>query len=381
MTTEGASKSITFVCTSLFKGGAETQLVRLALGLSQRGWSVKIVTIMDLNDFVEPLLGARIEVETLGIPRGKYDPRSLPKMVSILRRHAPNIVCTFMYHANVLGRVAARIAGVPIVVSSIRNAIFGGWVADRLMRATDRLANVTTTNSELAAKALLSRGVVSPSRLRVVKNAIDLTPAQYVRVSRDELVGAEVGSSWLWLSVGRLEPQKAHENTIRAIGQLTQRGADVHLAIAGNGGLHRELAELRDSLGLRDRVSFLDYRNDVKELMSVSDGLVLASRWEGLPNSILEACLANLPVVATSVGGVEEIIADGDTGLVVPPDDVDALADAMFAAISLTQEERTRMTHRARDFVEKSFSPEQVISTWENLFFDQLGTRKVPVTG
>src|SRR5690606_39427883 len=118
--------SITFVSTSLFKGGAETQLVRLALGLKRRGWLVRLVTVMDLDDFGPVLTSAGIQVETLAIPRGRYDPRSLPRLVRILRKHKPDVVCTFMYHANVLGRVAARLAGVPTVISSIRNAIFGG---------------------------------------------------------------------------------------------------------------------------------------------------------------------------------------------------------------------------------------------------------------
>src|SRR5690554_6310417 len=99
---EGTNTSITFVCTSLFKGGAETQLVRLALGLRKRGWLVRIVTIMDLDDFGELLSSEGITVESLGIPRGRYDPRSLPALTRILRRHEPDVVCTFMFHGNVL---------------------------------------------------------------------------------------------------------------------------------------------------------------------------------------------------------------------------------------------------------------------------------------
>ena len=367
---------VTFVITSLFKGGAETQLVRLAAGMADRGWPVKIVTLMDLNDFVNVLGERDIQVESLGIPRGRYDPLSLPRLVRILRRQKPEIVCTFMYHANVLGRVAARMAGVPTVVSSIRNAMFGGRIADRLMAMTDRLATLTTTNSELAAKALLERRVARPERLTVIRNAVDLSPPGTVEESRDELIGSTLGSSWLWFSVGRLEPQKAHEVTIKALARLRAEGVDAHLAIAGAGALKDELLELCSALGLSGNVSMLDYRKDIGALMAVSDGLVLASRWEGLPNAILEACVAGLPVVATSVGGVTEIIEHERTGFVVRPDDVGALADAMRRLMELSPAERGKMAGAAREYVESTFEPQAVTDVWEGVFNELLKDRR-----
>lgn len=375
-TTEVQKPVITFIITSLFKGGAETQMVRLAIALAERGWQVHIATLMDLNDFKRDLSEKRISVESLGIPRGKYDPRSLLRLVRVLRRQKPDVVCTFMYHANVLGRVAARLARVPVVVSSIRNAEFGGRIADRLIAITDCLAAMTTTNSELAAKALLQRRVARPERLLVIRNAIDLCPANVVDVSRDELIGAPLGSAWLWLSVGRLEPQKAHEVTIRALAKLRAEGANVHLAIAGSGAMKEKLLGLRSALGLEDSVSFLGHRMDINVLMSVSDGLVLASRWEGLPNAILEACMAGLPVVATSVGGVTEIIENEQTGYVVRPDDVDALAGGMRRLMALSLDERTQMSTAAREYVQRVFKPEVVMDAWEDAFTKLLKSRR-----
>jgi len=352
-------------------------MVRLAVALADRGWTVNIVTLMNLNGYENLLSEKKIPVESLGIPRGRYDPRSLPQLVRILRRAKPDIVCTFMYHSNVLGRVAARMAGVPIVVSSIRNAVFGGWIADKLMSLTDRLATLTTTNSELAAKALLERRVTRAGRLMVIRNAVDLQPPDTVEKSRDELIGTTLGSAWLWLSAGRLEPQKAHENTMKALAKLRSEGVDAHLAIAGSGAMKGELLELRSALGLEDNVSILDHRTDVEALMAASDGLVLASRWEGLPNVILEACLAGLPVVATSVGGVTEIIEDERTGFVVPPDDVDALADGMQRLMQLSPEDRSKMLSSARDFVELTFKPQVVMDIWEGVFESLIKDRRL----
>lgn len=373
--TNPTKPSITFVITSLFRGGAETQMVRVALSLAKRGWRVRIVTLMNLDDFGAALSSNGIEVRTLGIPRGRYDPRALPALVRILREQAPDVVCTFMYHANVIGRVAARLAGRPVVVSSIRNAVFGGWVADKLIRLTDGLAAVTTTNSELAAKQLLARGVTRRDRLMVVRNAVEPNPPTQAR-ARDELVGRALGSSWLWLSVGRLEPQKAHENELKALALLLGEGHDLHLVIAGSGALKDEILALRSELGLDERVTLLDYSSEVNALMAASDGLVLASRWEGLPNVILEACIAGLPVVATEVGGVTEIISDGWTGVVVPPEDVGALATGMRRLMQLPDAARREMTLAAGEHVRRAYAPEAVMDVWEGLFLDQLRRRR-----
>jgi len=363
-----AKGKVTFVITSLYKDGAETQMVRVAVALTKRGWLTGIVTLMDHNDFQVPLAEAGIEVQTLGIPRGRYDPRSLPRLVKLLRAQKPDVVCTFMYHANVLGRVAARIAKVPVVVSSIRNAIFGGWIADRLTALTDKLATVTTTNSVLAAEALVSRGVVRAERLVVVPNAVDIALPSRSDLSRDALVGHGLDSIWLWLSVGRLERQKGHEVTIRAVAMLKERGVDSHLAIAGNGSLEKELQALREELHLEKNVTFLGYRNDVRDLMAVANGFVLASRWEGLPNVVMEACAAGLPVVATDVGGVREILEDGVTGVVVAPDDVGAMADGMASLVGLGTADIEKMADKARAYVKAKFASDAVMAAWESLF-------------
>lgn len=364
----GRRGRILFFITSLFRDGAETQLVRLAIAMTKRGWSVSIVTIMDHNDFAASLADAGIGVESLKVPRGRYDPSSLPRLVRIIRSHQPDIVCTFMYHANVLGRVASKIARVPSVVSSIRNSVFGGAIADRLMAATDRLADFTTTNSRLAAEALLERRVVARERLLVIPNAVDLKSDSEQSMTRSSALWDGIDSRWLWLSVGRLEEQKGHDVTIRAMAELKGRGVDSHLIIAGSGGLESELVRLRDELGLQEDVTFLGYRTDISRLMTVSDGFILASRWEGLPNVVMEACAVGLPVLAADVGGVTEIIEDGVSGVVVRPDDSQTLSLAMGRLMSLERSRLDQMTALARKSVEQKFEANAVMAQWDALF-------------
>ncbi|MFA5552760.1 MAG: glycosyltransferase [Trueperaceae bacterium] len=371
--TEGAKGTITFLITSLYRGGAETQVVRVAIGMKQRGWLTRIVTVMDHNDFETALASAGIPVESLSIPRGRYDPRSLTRLVRILRNHHPDVICTFMYHANVLGRIAARLVGIPIVVSSIRNLLFGGRLSERLMSATDRLANVTTTNSVQVAQQLVQKGIVDPRRMLVIPNAIQTSALSVPQPTRAELVGPGLEDRWLWLSVGRLEPQKAHHVLLKALALLRSDGRDVHLALVGAGSLERDLLALSERLGLSGNVTFLGYRNDVRDLMAVADGFVLASGWEGLPNAVIEACLARLPVVATDVGGVSEIVEDATSGIVVTPNDPMSLFRGMRTLITLPREDRETMVEKAYEDVSLKFASTHVMARWDALFSSLVG--------
>lgn len=372
-------RSLTFLITSLHKGGAETQLVRVATAMADRGWDVEVITLMPANAFAEALEAAGIEVRTLGIPRGRYDPRALAQLIRELRRSRPAILCTFMFHANVLGRIAGRIAGVPFIVSSVRNAIFGGRLSDLLMRWTDPLANITTTNSRLAGDALLARGVVHQDRLRVLPNGIDIAGVTSGAMERAELLaslGIEDPATQLWISVARLEPQKAHEVTLHALAKLIQSGHRSHLVIVGDGAERDRLEVLTDSLGLERHVTFLGYRTDVSSLLTASDAFVLASRWEGLPNVIMEALVAGRPVVATDVGGVTELVIDGVTGFVVPPEDAVALASAMQKVMTLSDDERWRLAAAGRAHVKDNFSLPKVMEKWDALFTEVLASKR-----
>lgn len=351
-------------------GGAEAQFVRLATYLAKSGWCVDVVTLMPANDFVDELMAARVSVHTLDIARGRYDPRALLRLVRLLNRRSPLILCTFLFHANVLGRIAGWLAATPLVVSSIRNVDFGGRRADRLLKMTDRLCDLTTTNSRLAADALMERRIVRKGRLTVVPNALD--PRTLSDSVRDHgwLTG-ELGcptGRFVWLAVGRLEPQKGYEAALDALARLVARGFDVHLAIAGEGAQRGALSKQAERIGIAARVSLLGTRRDVPRLMRGADALVLSSRWEGLPNVVMEALAARTPVVATSVGGVPELIEDGRTGLLVDPGDAEALADGMVRLMEMPIEQRGALTEAGRLHVEQEYALEPVMQAWVSLF-------------
>ena len=371
-------RRIVLVTNGLVRAGTETQIVRLAAWLRAHGDEVGILSILPTAAFAD-------ELAALGVPIAHV--RLHPRMRSltalaggwrVLRVWRPDALISFGFQANVLGRVAGALAGVPVRVSSLRNERFGGRGRELVNRATSFLAASTTTNSERAAQGFVARGVVPARRLVVIPNSLDLpaiAAGATARASvRREL---EVGDDdFLWLAMGRLHPQKDYPSLLAAFAEVVAASPSARLRIAGEGRLLGELTALVDDLGLGGHVRFLGLRDDAPRLLAAADAVVLASAWEGLPNVLMEAMAAGRPCVATRVGGVPELVEDGRTGTLVPPGNPEALARAMTGIMALAPEERAAMGERGRAAVGDRFSPDRVGEQWLALLDACSATRR-----
>lgn len=365
----GDPRRIVLVTNGLVRAGTETQIVRLAASLRAHGDEVGILSILPTAAFADELVAIQVPVAHVRLhPRM----RAVTAIVGgwrVLRAWRPDALISFGFQANVLGRVAGALAGVPVRISSLRNERFGGRARELVNRATSFLATTTTTNSERAAEGFVARGVVPARRLVVIPNSLDLAAV--------EAAAAERGSArrelevddgdFLWLAMGRLHPQKDYPSLLAAFAQLVTGHPSARLRIAGEGPLVGELTDLIDDLGLAGHARLVGLRDDVPRLLAAADALVLASAWEGLPNVIMEAMAAGLPCVATSVGGVPELVVDGRTGTLVPPRDPSALARAMAGIMALTPAERAAMGERGRAAVTDRFTPDRVGNQWLQL--------------
>jgi glycosyltransferase involved in cell wall biosynthesis len=377
-----AKVKVCFLITSLDYGGAETQLTRIAVRLKQHGWQVTVVSLLPPEAYVGLLEDAGVTVRTLDMRRGALQPAAAGRLLALLRRERPDILTSFMYHANLLGRLTARLAGVPVVISSIRNENFGGPRRDRLMRLTDRLADTTTINSRLAGEAIVRRRVVPAAKLRIVPNGLDVTRYQDSPADRAEAregLGIAPGA-FLWLAVGRLEEQKDYPTLLAALRLLAGSRPDLRVVVAGHGTLQEALETQVRQLGLGNCIRFLGVRNDVPALLAAADALVLCSAWEGLPNIIMEAMAAARPVVATATGGVPELVEEAATGFLVPARSPSALAGAMEALMALPPDARSAMGQTARERIEAQFSLEQVTGEWHGLFTELLQEKRPMLT-
>lgn len=363
------SRRVGFLTTGLGRGGAELQLTLLATGLASRGWDVRVMSMLPLDGHAPTLAAAGIEVVSLEMQRGKAQFRQLFETAQILGRWRPDVLVTFMVHANLLGRAAGTLARVPTIVSSVRNERFGGRHWERLLALTDRLAAATVANSGIVARSLTQRRLVAPERLHVIPNGIvarEFRDVSTHRASVRQELGVEP-SDFLWLAVGSLHPQKDHATLVEAFREVLQALPEARLAIVGAGPLSDELEHRLSTLELGERVQLLGLRTDVPRLLGGADAFVLSSAWEGLPNAVMEAMAARLPVVATSVGGVAELIADRESGIVVPAKQPHSLAVGMRDVMRMSSSQRLALTERAAAHLERTFEAESVVERWEAL--------------
>ena len=362
---------VTLAITDLDVGGAERALVALALGLDRRRWSPSVVALGGEGELAGSLRGDGIEVVCLGVnPRRPL--RAVGKLVGTLRRLRPRIVQSFLFHANLAAKLAAPMAGRPWVVGGLR-------VAERqknwhltLDRLTSRLSAGSVCVSEGVRRFSIREGRLDPGRLIVIPNGVDV--ARF-----DSAAPVDRGSlgvppdAVLALYVGRLDPQKGLDTLLEAAALVARTRPDWHLAMVGDGPLRSSLLERADDRPeLTGRVHWLGRRDDVPGLLKTADLLVLPSLWEGMPNVVLEAMAAALPVVATAVEGTEDLVIPGQTGRLVPPGQPKPLAEALIEAAA-DKALRLRFGQGGRSRVEAEFTPERVVAAYEGLWARVLG--------
>jgi glycosyltransferase involved in cell wall biosynthesis len=359
---------IFILSTSMGMGGADQQILILARAMRARGHDVRIVALTPLGPMGLEAQREGIPTQSLELRRNIGDLPRLARLVRMIREWRPDILHTHMVHANLLGRAVRPLARVGALVSTIHSISDGGRLRMAGYRLTNGLVDRVTIISRLAADRYVKIGVVPAGRLEVIPNTVDLErfrPSPEARTTIREQLG--IGDEFVWLAVGRFQPAKDYPTMIAAFANLA-RGSTSRLVLVGQGPLRGAVETLLRAEGIEDRVRFLGVRRDVPDLMNGADGYVLSSAWEGMPVVLLEAAAVGLPVVATRVGGVAEVVENGVTGSLVPPSDPTALAAAMRAIEALTPDKRMAMGGRGRALVQQRYSTDSVMEMWERLY-------------
>jgi glycosyltransferase involved in cell wall biosynthesis len=358
---------IAFVITGLRAAGAERQLTALARALRARGHEVLVVSIVEGDAQVEPLRRGGVEVVELDVRAGRVpNPWKVWKGIHRLLAWRPDVVHSFMYHATLLARLAGLLRRPPLQVSSIRTT--GEHRGARAVgyRLTDRLCDVVTHVAPDGAEAFVANRVTR-RRVVVIPNGVDLTRAAVPRAPR------EPGAPFRWIAVGRIEEAKDYPGLLAAFRRVLDAGAPAELWIAGEGTRRAELEAQLARLRLEGRVRLLGHRDDVEHLFAAADAFVLSSNREGMPNALLEASWAGLPVVATAVGAVPSIVEALGNGAVVSPRNPEALAAAMLALMERAPAERQRLGARGREGVREGHGMEAVVDRWLALYASAAG--------
>ncbi len=364
---DGADRlRVAFVVDSLVVGGAERVVQALASGLGHEGFEVVVGCLRSPGPIGEALRTRGIRVDE-GLATRRADPLQIPAVIRWLRGVGADVVLV-LDHSNALffGRVAARFAGLPAVVAVHRTRRADGSPSlGRIDRLLEPWTAAVIAVSRGHAEYLEHEEGVDRSRLRVVHNGVDVdrfaaAAEPTSRAPARTRLGIPSGAV-VFAVVAALRPEKNHESLLRAMAAPELEHA--RLAVVGDGERREGLQTLAAELGVDTRVHWLGWRDDVERVLAAVDGLVLPSHpnVETFPMCVLEAMAAARPVVATRVGSLDEMVEDGRTGWLVPPDDPAALTAALVRAAS-DPDERGRRGEAGRARVAKNFTEMQMVS-------------------
>jgi glycosyltransferase involved in cell wall biosynthesis len=357
------------------RGGAEKAMVDLALRLDRRRFAVTVCATRSTGNY-QPILDAA-GVATFVVGRQtKWDLYKLSRLVRFLRRQPVHILHTHLFGSNTWGRLLGTLAGVPVIIAHEHGSTIARrevWI-DRLLY---RLSDAILVPSEASKRWLRAQEGVPARLFHVVYNGVDI--AQFSRDGAAAEIRAELGIPAdvpVIGTVGRLSADKGGQDVlIRAVARLRQAYPAARLVVVGDGALRPKLEQLAARLDLGAAVIFTGVRADVPRLLDAMDMFVLPSLREALPVAVLEAMASARPVVATNVGGVHEVLRDGETGLLVPPGDPAALAAALQRLVS-DRALATRLGAAGRARVEAAFTIEQMVRRIEHLY-SELARRKL----
>lgn len=305
---------------------------------------------------------------------------AIPALARYMRDHGVQIVHTHVLKADLAGAVAARLAGVPLLVSTKHNTEFlpgqGGWLLRRTFHWPSMyLPDHLITVSESMRREILARMHFHPDRVTAIRNGID--PRPYQRQDARERYRAELGLADDAVAVcylGRLVAGKGIELLLRVAKGLEVAQPNLRYIIAGDGGLRGRLEEMARDLSITDRVTFTGFRQDVPEILSACDIFALPSIAEGLPLSLLEAMAAGKVAVVSALGGNMEVVEDGVNGVLLPQNDEQALA-ATLVALAADPGRRAALGRAARETVWRHFSTERMVGAYDRVYQSLLARR------
>ncbi len=363
---EGGRARVLYLSHAFMVGGAEEMVLNLVRHLPPR-FEPMVACIHEAGPIGEEIRRTGIPFSVLGLTPGVSRPLDVLRLRDALNTWAPTIVHTFLLTGSLYGRFAAMMAGVPIVIGTEVNiyekkrplhARLEGW----LMRGTDAVvASAASVKDHYIAQVGADAG-----KIEVIYNAVDWAQLQTTK-TRDEFrasIGVPAGVPAAGI-IARLTEQKAHRVLFEAITDAELSA--LHLVVVGDGELRDELRSRAEALGILGRVHFLGARRDLGNILAAVDIFAMPSYWEGLPLSMVLAMGAGLPVVASRVAGIPEVVDDGVNGLLVDAGNSTQLARALATLVNDSQL-RSRLGSAAKAFVLPRFGVDGYVASIATLY-------------
>ena len=375
--------SVLHVITTLCRGGAERQLVNLVCNTDPNAFKHTVCYLRPPSDFAAELRAAGHEVICLNLPR-KWPWLFAPaRLLPLIRSRKPDLVQTWLFEGDVGARLSLLLGPKIPIINTLHLTTYdpetiraANW-PPRKVAALQQLDKLTAWHarpmfvacSQAVRHSVIRNLRVPPDDVRVIYNSIDQAtlecePGAPARVKEEARIPSD---GFVFLNVGRLEPQKGQPVLLHAFQEVAADLPNSYLVLVGEGSQAEPLAQLARDLGLEERVRFLGARTDIGACLEMADVFVFPSLFEGLPLAPIEAMLKSLPCIVTSIEPVMELFADGETGLMVAPGSAEEFASAM-RKLYQQPELRQRLGSHGRLKAMEKFDSSTGLHAWEHLY-------------
>ncbi len=374
---QSMTKAVVHLINDLERAGAQQMVLSIVRAHDRTRFQPVVIAWGGPDDLMPALAELGVPVVNLGAQR-RLSALAFSRLVRELRRIRPAVVHTHLFHMHVIGRVAARVAGAPIVVSTHHNLRSGNHPLMRLAeRGTRSLTTATTAVTEAAESTYFGHSApfsvdlfCEGRRHFTIPNGLAVDHLEEVRRLVDRAAiraGLGIGGDFVLACVGRLHPSKGHEYLLRAMAEVVRETSGVRLLLVGEGELRPALEAMIEELELGSSVILLGHRSDAVEIVAASDGFVLPSVVEGFGLAVAEAMMLGVPVIATNLDSIQEVV--GPYGTLVAPRAPRALAGAIVELINCGPHQPSGGINRVRE----RFDIRTVVRQYEELYALVLG--------
>ncbi|HBF33393.1 TPA: hypothetical protein DDW35_02395 [Candidatus Sumerlaeota bacterium] len=366
------------VITWLPVGGIERKIAAVLPRLDRNLFNPRVVCLRERGPLADDLEASGVPVDVCPF-KSRLSPSGIWRLAGLMKQHKIDIVHAHMYRSNTPATVAAKLAGVPVVIAHVHNV--NTWETRRQLmmdRFLSRWRQVMVGVSDRVRQDIVNQLHLPSDKTRTLYNGVDIERFQdnSLRAPMRKTLGI-ADNELVIINHGRLVSQKNPQVFIRVAEEIAKTRQNVRILIAGDGGLREELEKIAAQKSVADKIQFLGKRDDIPELLQAADLYMMASFKEGFSNALIEAMAAGLPVVATDVGGNAEAVEQGKSGVIVPPHDDDAFVAAVARLVD-NADERARLSEGARTRAQR-FSLNNMVAEVQALYLELAQKAKLAV--
>ncbi|MFA5349139.1 MAG: glycosyltransferase [Candidatus Paceibacterota bacterium] len=369
---------ILYCITDLEVGGTELVLLRLLGGLNKEEFEPIVVSMKSSGILVEKIKKLGIKVFNLNF-KGKINLIPFFKFIKILRKEKPLILQSFLFHADILGRIGGKICKTNIIISSIRSDNFSK-IRRIILKTTHNMCDLVVCVSKLAGQKAIENKIIPESKIKIIPNGIDVCQFNKSDERILDKIRKDINKKpkdKIFISVGNLREAKGYKYLIEATEIIKSQYHNILVIILGEGSDRSMLEQEIKNRKLGNNILLIGRKMNVSDYLAIADFFVLPSLWEGMPNALLEAMAAKLICIATNVSGVVEVVKDGQNGFLTIPGDSNNLAHKMIDVLNISEANSRVIKESAYQTIINEFSNEKMVNEYQNTYYQLIRSKNI----